>query len=78
MLKQLLLCVLLVSIITDAKFTTGKRNALKKRFMKRALKFKNTIAYRKGADCDDEFEDCSDASFDEEHGEDEYDLASNL
>ena len=44
--------------------------------MRRALNFKHTLAYRKGADCDDDLEDCSEDSYDSdgEHGEDEYDL----
>jgi len=60
MLKQLLLCILLVSIITDAKLTINKSKALKKRFMKRALNMKNyLISYKKGSGCDEDIEDCS-------------------
>jgi len=60
MLKQLLLCIILVSIITDAKLTINKSKALKKRFMKRALNMKNyLISYKKGSECDEDTEDCS-------------------
>ena len=77
MLKQLLLCILLVSIITDAKLTVNKFKGLKKNIMKRALNFKHTLAYRKGTDCDSDLEDCSDVDS-EELGEDEYDLDLTL